>query len=111
MKTNLEIRDYIESVFFGLSILQFIFSVFAVLVAVELYFLLKPGLGMEILSWVCTLGAAPFVALGFFKYHGMTAEQVLDILITAISKRPQIATDTWTRREKWPSRDDGVRKC
>ena len=40
MKINPEIRDYTESVFFGLSIRQFIFSVFAVLVAVGLYFLL-----------------------------------------------------------------------
>ena len=76
-KINPEIRDYTESVFFGLSIRQFISSVFAVLVAVGLYFLLKPRLGMETLSWVCTLAAAPFAALGFFKYHGMTAEQFL----------------------------------
>ena len=25
---------------------------------------------------MCILGAAPFAACGFFKYHGMTAEQV-----------------------------------
>ena len=79
LKINPEIRDYTESVFFGLSIRQFIFSAFAVLVAVGLYFLLKPGLGMETLSWVCTLAAAPFAALGFFKYHGMTAEQFLAV--------------------------------
>ena len=32
---------------------------------------------IETLSWVCIVGAAPFAALGFFKYHGMTAEKVL----------------------------------
>lgn len=26
---------------------------------------------------MCVLGAAPFVALGFIKYNGMTAEQFL----------------------------------
>ncbi|MEG0650041.1 MAG: PrgI family protein, partial [Oscillospiraceae bacterium] len=26
-------------------------------------------------SWLCIVGAAPFAACGFFKYHGMTAEQ------------------------------------
>lgn len=25
---------------------------------------------------MCILGASPFAACGFFKYHGMTAEQV-----------------------------------
>ncbi len=42
-----------------------------------LYFLLKPVLGMETVSWLCILGAAPFAAMGFFTYHGMTAEQFL----------------------------------
>ena len=92
LKINPEIRDYTESVFFGLSIRQFIFSVFAVLVAVELYFLLKPGLGMETLSWVCTLAAAPFAALGFFKYHGMTAEQFLVVWFRDAILEPRVLT-------------------
>ena len=92
LKINPEIRDYTESVFFGLSIRQFIFSVFAVLVAVGLYFLLKPGLGMETLSWVCTLAAAPFAALGFFKYHGMTAEQFLAVWFRDAILEPRVLT-------------------
>ena len=91
-KINPEIRDYTESVFFGLSIRQFIFSVFAVLVAMGLYFLLKPGLGMETLSWVCTLAAAPFAALGFFKYHGMTAEQFLVVWFRDAILEPRVLT-------------------
>ena len=54
---------------------QCIFSVLAIAVAVGLYFILKPYLGTETLSWVCILGAAPFAALGFITYQGMTAEQ------------------------------------
>ena len=75
VKINREIRDYTESMFFGLSLRQFFFSVIACGVAVGLYFLLHPYVGMETVSWMCVLGAAPFAALGFFKYHGMTAEQ------------------------------------
>ena len=41
------------------------------------YFLLKPHFGTETVSWMCILGAAPFAALGFITYHGMTAEQFL----------------------------------
>lgn len=77
VKINREIRDYTESMFFGLSLRQLIFSVLAVVVAVGLYFLLKPYTGTETVSWMCVLGAAPFAALGFFTYHGMTAEQFL----------------------------------
>lgn len=56
---------------------QFIFSVCACLVAVGLYFLLKPYVGTETVSWMCILGAAPFAALGFVKYNGMTAEKFI----------------------------------
>lgn len=77
VKINREIRNYTESMFFGLSLRQFVFSLQAVGVAVGLYFLLRPYLGTETVSWVCILGAAPFAALGFVSYHGMTAEQFL----------------------------------
>ena len=55
VKINREIRNYTEAVFFGLSLRQIIFSACA--------------------SWICILAAAPFAALGFVKYNGMTAEK------------------------------------
>lgn len=75
VKINREIRDYTESLFFGLSMRQFIFSVLSVGVAVGIYFGLRNLLGVETVSWVCILGAFPFAAMGFIRYHGMTAEQ------------------------------------
>ena len=81
VKINKEIRNYTESMFFGLSLRQFIFSVLACGVAVGLYFLLRPRFGTETLSWVCILGAFPFAAMGFIKYNGMTAEQFVWALI------------------------------
>ena len=75
VKINREIRDYTESMFFGLSMRQFIFSILAVTVAVGINFGLRDVLGTETVSWLCILGAAPFAVLGFIKYHGMTAEQ------------------------------------
>ena len=77
VKINREIRNYTESMFFGLSMRQFIFSLLAVIVAVGLYFLLNPYVGTETVSWMCVLGAAPFAVLGFITYHGMTAEQFI----------------------------------
>ena len=69
VKINREIRNYTESMFFGLSMRQFIFSVLACGVAVGLYFILRPYFGVETLSWMCILGAAPFAMLGFITYH------------------------------------------
>lgn len=45
VKINREIRNYTESMFFGLSLRQFVFSLLAVGVAVLLYFVLKPYVG------------------------------------------------------------------
>ncbi len=75
VKINKEIRNYTESMFFGLSMRQFIFSVLACGVAVGLYFLFRPQFGTETLSWMCILGASPFAMMGFIRYNGMTAEQ------------------------------------
>lgn len=73
VKINRKIRNYTESIFFGLSLRQFIFSVMACGIAVLLYFLLKGHFGIETLSWVCVLGAA----IGFVTYNGMTAEKFI----------------------------------
>ena len=42
-----------------------------------LVFISSPGNmpGEQVTGWLCVLGAAPFAACGFFRYHGMTAEQ------------------------------------
>lgn len=92
VKINKDIRDFSESIFFGLSMRQFIFSILACLVAVVLYFLLKPFFGIETLSWVCILGAAPFAALGFIKYNGMTAEEFVIAFIKSEILMPRHLT-------------------
>lgn len=77
IKINKDIREFTENIFFGLSMRQFIFSILACVVAVILYFLLKPFFGIETLSWACILGAVPFAVLGFVRYNGMTAEKFI----------------------------------
>src|SRR5574344_1825893 len=92
VKINKDIREFSESIFFGLSLRQFIFSVIACIVAVVLYFALKPYLGLETLSWVCILGAAPFAVLGFVKYNGMTAEKFIVAVIKSEFLTPKKLT-------------------
>ena len=77
VKINKEVRGYTESMFFGLSFRQCVFSALAIGTAILLYFSLRDIFGLETLSWLCILGAAPFGAAGFVTYNGMTAEQFL----------------------------------
>ena len=90
VKINREIRNYTESMFFGLTLRQFIFSVCACAVAVGIYFLLKPYVGTETVSWMCILGAAPFAALGFIKYNGMNAEEFVIAWIKSEILMPKV---------------------
>lgn len=77
VKINREIREYTESMFFGLTLRQFIFTVLAAGTSVISYFLLRPIIGLEAVSWICMLAAVPFAVLGFVKYNGMTAEKFI----------------------------------
>ena len=70
-------RNYQESLFFGLSPRQLIFALLAVAVAVGAYFGLRPVLGTGEVGWVCVLCAFPFALGGFFQYNGMTLERFL----------------------------------
>jgi len=49
----------------------------ACLVAVAVYFIGRPILGLEVVSWVCVLAAFPFAVMGFVKYNGMPAEKFI----------------------------------
>lgn len=77
VRINREIREYTESMFFGLTLRQFIFSVLACAIAVLIYFTFKPVLGLETVSWICIVAATPFAAIGFLRYNGMTAEKFI----------------------------------
>lgn len=77
LKINKEIKDYHESIFFGLSVRQFLCALGAVAVAVGVYFLLGDVLGKETTSWLCIVCAAPLAVAGFFRHNGLTLERYL----------------------------------
>ena len=90
VRINREIRDYTESMFFGLSLRQFFFSVLACGVAVGIYLGLNPILGTETTSWLCIVAAFPFAVLGFLKYNGMTAEKFVAAWIKSTFMIPKV---------------------
>lgn len=77
VRINREIRDYSEKLALGLTLREAIFSGLAVAASGGTYFVLSGSLHMEIVSWVCVAAAAPFVFLGFFKYHELSAERIV----------------------------------
>ena len=77
VKINKEIRNYTETIFFGLSLRQFIFSFLACAIAVVIYFSFKDKMNLEMLSWLCIIGAVPFAAMGFIQYNGMFMEEFI----------------------------------
>lgn len=77
VRINKEVRNYQESLFFGLSLRQLLFALLAVAVAVGVYFGLRSVLGNGEIGWVCVLAAFPFALGGFFQYNGMTLERFL----------------------------------
>ena len=89
IKMNKDIRTYTESMFFGLSLRQFFFSVLGSLVSVAIYFLLRGQLGTEAVSWACMLGVFPFGVMGFAKYNGMAAEQVIWAVVKSVVLTPK----------------------
>lgn len=116
IKINKEIRDFNESIFFGLSMRQFIFSSLAVVVAILLYFLLRNFLGIETLSWLCILGAAPFALFGFVKYNGMYAEEFIiawiksEILTPSVLLfKPENIYDELINSENRKAKKEGVK--
>ena len=92
VRINREIRDYTESMFFGLSLRQFFFSVLACGVAVGIYLGLNPILGTETTSWLCIVAAFPFAVMGFLKYNGMTAEKFIAAWIKSTFIIPKVLT-------------------
>ena len=116
IKINKEIRDFNESIFFGLSMRQFIFSSLAVVVAILLYFILRNFLGIETLSWLCIVGSAPFALFGFVKYNGMYAEEFIiawiksEILTPSVLLfKPENIYDELINSENIKAKKEGVK--
>lgn len=74
-----EIRNYSETIFFGLSLRQFLFAALSLGSSAAMYFIAHRVLSDEAVGWLCILAALPGAILGFFKYQGLSAEQFIRI--------------------------------
>ena len=89
IKSNKEVRDYKEVVYFGMTIRQLLFTGLAGGAALGVYFLCHRRMPMEMVSWLCVeavswlcvAAAVPFGAFGFVQWHGMPFEQIVLVFI------------------------------
>ena len=84
VKINKEIRDYTESILFGLSLRQSIFSILACGSACIIYFLCSDKLGQEVTSWLCMFGVLPFACFGFIRFQGMYMEEIISTIFYSL---------------------------
>ena len=77
VKIPKEVRQHKESIFFGLSLRQFICSILAVAIAAGVYLGLGKVVSKDSASWLCILLAAPMAMAGFFSYNGLNFEQFI----------------------------------
>lgn len=88
-KMNQEIRNYRAAMFMGLSLRQCVCSTLAIGASVWIYMTFQNSLSQDVISWLCILGAAPFALMGFFTWHGMSAEKALAVILRDILS-PQV---------------------
>ena len=70
-------RKHKETIFFGLSLRQFLCAVLSLVIAAGVFLLTRQLVGKESASWLCILCAAPVSLAGFFSYNGLTLEEFI----------------------------------
>ena len=70
-------RKHKETIFFGLSLRQFLCAVLSLVVAAGVFLLTRQLVGKESASWLCILSAAPVALAGFFSYNGLALEEFI----------------------------------
>ncbi len=81
IKSNQDVREYKEVVYFGMTLRQLIFSGLAGASALGVYLLCNRRMSMEAVSWLCVAAAVPFGAFGFVRWHGMPFERIILVFI------------------------------
>ena len=69
IKSNQDVREYKEVVYFGMTL------------RLGVYLLCNRRMSMEAVSWLCVAAAVPFGAFGFVRWHGMPFEQIIGVFI------------------------------
>ena len=116
IKSNQDVREYREVVYFGMTLRQLIFSALAAAAALGVYLLCNRRMSMEAVSWLCVAAAVPFGAFGFVRWHGMPFERMIGVFIRSrlVLNRPLFFRPDNPLRQAIPSKSNKkgkVMKC
>lgn len=91
-KTNLEITEYREKFFLGLSLRQLACFGVAAVLAIATCFVCLHWLRMDIqvVSYIVMVEVLPFLALGFIRHNGYPFEKLLKIYWAWRSENPKV---------------------
>lgn len=87
VKMNKEIRDYQESMFWGLSFRQCLFSVLAILAALGIYFVTRKYAGEQVTGWLWHPWGGSLCSLRLFslpRHDGRTVRMGSHQIRTAV---------------------------
>lgn len=80
-KIHKEITEYEGKIFFGMTGKQIICVLIAAAIDIPMFFLLYKNLGVEVTGYLCIFIPLPILAIGFFKYRGMSIITLLKLAI------------------------------
>lgn len=111
-KTNLEITEYREKFFLGLSLRQLACFGAAAVLAIATCFVCLHWLRMDIqvVSYIVMVEVLPFLAMGFIRHNGYPFEKLLKIYWAWHSENPKVPVSpykecAYVRKKKF------TRKC
>lgn len=91
IKLNKDLQKMESRAFFGLTGRQCLFSAVGLACGAGMYYVLyKRGVSTDISAFICLAIVAPFGALGFVNYHGLTFEKLICVWIRHFFLCPQI---------------------
>lgn len=71
-----ELKSYESQMFFGLTVRQVVCIVCAAVLCVPTFLIVRHYVSIDTLRWLMVLEAAPFAAVGWFKYNDMPLEKM-----------------------------------
>lgn len=74
-KIGPDLREFSETVFFGLNMRQLISSLVGIALSVTIWLTLCDRLGQQYTSWLCCAAVAPCACIGFIKVQGQSFER------------------------------------
>ena len=90
IEVNRDLDKFKESVVWGLSARQLIYSIIALALGSGIVLLVYPYVGLTVSAYIAVPVVAPIALTGFYSYHGMTFVEMMKRKIHFSGKQPAL---------------------